>query len=622
MPWTPEELAAAYDGFQSGAAPSVSYSPEELSAAFDTYQKEAPTDWGNEIAGVANKALSGITNTLGFLSDVNPFRPGFLPNLKFDTGTRLQNTLKENDLMTNQEPQTEGGKLIGKAAEYLPAGLMGPGSLARGIAQTGVSALGGYLGEMAGGDTGEAIGAIAAPVGLSKVGSVANTLSGKFADALERSSIGATKGMLKQSARKGLINTPDGPQSKLGKAISETFDEGVYKGKYDPQDIRAALLDQATAKEDELQNVLGKVSSQTGASAPVFSNAEKFVNDLPLKEQGPWREKLQELKALYGNTGFSVDDWQLEKRKLYKTTNYESPKADKFDKAIAKDIKQHLEGAADVQGQGAAVRDLNRQLGNYGEILKKVVPGGIGGDEAENLGNSLLNLQRTSGGVGVDILSGMATGRPLSGIASGLGKLSLTTRRANRGAAGLFRQLEPLGVLEGASSSAGISPLADALSGGGETPTPSPSPLAQAFSEPQEAQMPTKLNPLVSAMIQQESAGNPDAVSPKGAQGLMQLMPATGKELAKKRGVAYDPFDPEQNVMLGTDYIQSLQSRYGDDRLALIAYNWGMGNLDKLIKRLGTNDFELLFSHLPTETKNYVTKIMRNYKKTSSQVEV
>ncbi|MCS6777423.1 MAG: lytic transglycosylase domain-containing protein [Chloroherpetonaceae bacterium] len=100
---------------------------------------------------------------------------------------------------------------------------------------------------------------------------------------------------------------------------------------------------------------------------------------------------------------------------------------------------------------------------------------------------------------------------------------------------------------------------------------------------------------LVRAVIQQESGGNPRAVSTAGAQGLMQLMPET----AALYGVR-DSFDPEQNIAAGTRHLAGLLREFrGDLPLALAAYNAGIGT----VRRYGG---------IPpyTETRQYVQRIL------------
>jgi soluble lytic murein transglycosylase-like protein len=83
---------------------------------------------------------------------------------------------------------------------------------------------------------------------------------------------------------------------------------------------------------------------------------------------------------------------------------------------------------------------------------------------------------------------------------------------------------------------------------------------------------------LVRAVIDQESAGRPCALSAKGAEGLMQLMPATAEEYDVE-----DAFDPQQNVEAGTRLLKSLLDRYQNDpSLALGAYNAGSGRVDRV----------------------------------------
>jgi soluble lytic murein transglycosylase-like protein len=82
---------------------------------------------------------------------------------------------------------------------------------------------------------------------------------------------------------------------------------------------------------------------------------------------------------------------------------------------------------------------------------------------------------------------------------------------------------------------------------------------------------------LLRGIIRQESAARPCAVSVKGAQGLMQLMPATSAQF----GVA-DPFDPKQNIQAGAKFLKQLLTRYGGDvSKALAAYNAGPGRVDQ-----------------------------------------
>jgi soluble lytic murein transglycosylase-like protein len=102
---------------------------------------------------------------------------------------------------------------------------------------------------------------------------------------------------------------------------------------------------------------------------------------------------------------------------------------------------------------------------------------------------------------------------------------------------------------------------------------------------------------LVDSVIRVESNYNPNAISPKGAEGLMQLMPPTARMLGVN-----DSFDPAENIEAGVKYLKYLQDLYKDDRLALAAYNAGPAAVDR-------------FKQVPPypETRKYVENVGKKY---------
>jgi soluble lytic murein transglycosylase-like protein len=103
---------------------------------------------------------------------------------------------------------------------------------------------------------------------------------------------------------------------------------------------------------------------------------------------------------------------------------------------------------------------------------------------------------------------------------------------------------------------------------------------------------------LINAVLMAESGGDPSAISTAGAEGLMQLMPAT----AAACGI--DPFEPDSNVECGSAYLKSMLARYhGNVALAVAAYNAGPGAVDE-------------YHGIPpySETRAYVARVLASYR--------
>jgi len=103
----------------------------------------------------------------------------------------------------------------------------------------------------------------------------------------------------------------------------------------------------------------------------------------------------------------------------------------------------------------------------------------------------------------------------------------------------------------------------------------------------------------IRAVMRAESGGDVRALSPKGAMGLMQIMPATWAELRQRYGLGTDPYDPRDNITAGTAYLRELHDRFGE-RGFLAAYNAGPSRYEE---HLATG------RPLPSETLSYMATV-------------
>lgn len=104
----------------------------------------------------------------------------------------------------------------------------------------------------------------------------------------------------------------------------------------------------------------------------------------------------------------------------------------------------------------------------------------------------------------------------------------------------------------------------------------------------------------IRAVMSVESRGNVRAISPKGAMGLMQIMPATWADMRARYGLGSDPFDPRDNILAGAAFLREMHDRYGSPGF-LAAYNAGPGRFE---------DYRATGRPLPAETVAYVAMLV------------
>ena len=107
----------------------------------------------------------------------------------------------------------------------------------------------------------------------------------------------------------------------------------------------------------------------------------------------------------------------------------------------------------------------------------------------------------------------------------------------------------------------------------------------------------------IRAVMRAESAGDPSATSPKGAMGLMQIMPETWADLRARHRLGANPYDPHDNIIAGAAYIRELFERYGSPGW-IAAYNAGPGAVNR-------------YKGVPPyrETRGYVERVLREYRR-------
>ena len=504
------------------------------------------------------------------------------------------------------------------------------------------------------------VGALAGP-GLA---TGAGRLAGMAAPALEETGLGLqrkarnlTKADYK-NAKNAVIETVEG---EFSTQLKESWDD-LIKNKtlgtnLDPGAMFAELQSAKGATEDAIQATLKAAETKIGPVPPpnfdktidyiskniAADQVDKYVNNVIEFQDALRREGQGSLTYLNQQKKIIGENWK------------NSPQSDPgFWRTIYGDVKRHIEKYA------PEVKDLNKEkqklilaepvvtrnfkasggdydIGALQRLLNTTGGAGLAGGAILGAGIGALTGSDAKEGAGVGALSALA----LRGLATPRGQN--ITGRGLRGTASLAEALGGAGfdvggaLQRGAIAAEGVETpemaapteapvdidaaieaarreLEALRSAPSAAPTPQPEavkvgkqnvsiPTGEKYTEPR----------LVKAVMRAESAFNPNAVSPKGAGGLMQIMPATAKGLGLKEK---DRFDPDKNVEAGSRYLQQQIKRFGDEKLALAAYNWGPENIAKAKAKLEAEGEPVTWENIksiakvPGETREYVDKVL------------
>ncbi len=510
-------------------------------------------------------------------------------------------------------------------------------------AQAGLGALG-YLGK----ETGElvapespyagVIGAGTAITGALGAGSLAKALAPQLTEAgksLQRSAIGARASDFTKQARNQIIETIPGDfETQVKQSLDNVIEKKQLGSSADPSVLYSNLRQAKEATEDTIQNVLANVdATRTTGIIPRMDNVLEWIKTkAPATDVDFYKNEVNNfLKSLKEQGQGSLVYLNQQKKALAEKWKA-SPNADPtFWRLLYKDIKQTIEK------QAPEVKDLNKakqDLIVVEPILERGKRLAEQGATPKDLTRALLY---TTGGLGVPaayVMGGPVLGTALAG---GLGLLG-----TRKGQQILGRTLEatgsalPTGISSMPNVASALSKLGTvqpqtAVNLNIETQPPLQTQaddvdaqiealrkeLETLRATPQESAEPTQVSaliekqpPLIRAIIDVESKGKPAAKSGKGATGLMQLLPSTAEAL----GV--DPKDPAQNIEGGTKYLAQMKEKFKNEKLALAAYNWGPGNLQKAINKTqkaglkATWENILRTTFVPKETRQYVSKVL------------
>lgn len=633
------EIAALQANSASSPAAKLGISPAEEARLQQIYggagqaQKQFLYDVGFgalEAGAGLGDILSAPLTGLARLAGSDPATTRYFPLSK-----ELQNIEQKVAAEYGLKPDTETKTLASFLTGGVKAGLPAYGGMKAGEEFFPESPYAGIVGALAPGALG-----VAAKSAVTKLAPGMVT-KGK---ALQRAQFGLRQPDYTAKKNTILEVAEDEFVTQLDKSADNLIEQKILPRTSNPDKLYPAIQTAKKNIEQDIQTSLKNAQKKVGViEPPPFERAMQYVQEgkVPANEVDDYLKEIVDFQEAVAREGRGSLTYLNNQRKAIGENWSNKVNADAgFWRAFYRDIKSHIEKyAPEIEGLHKRKQDL--------VVIEPVV------EKAKKAGQSIqerLDANKwfyTTGTLG---LPGAYLALGPAGIPVALGLAAAGTKpgRMTIGralqAAGERAQTPVTYDLASALRSAGaavdvpteqvseedqvqqalaqqeqIKAEIAALQNQTATPEPTATPTATATPtitiEGTDYSIPTGdkyASPdLVKAVIAVESSGKRGQVSPKGARGLMQIMPETAKELG------IDSTDPEQNIEGGSRYLKTLINRFNDIELALAAYNWGQGNIANALKKLRGEGREESWENikrynprLPGETRNYVGKVL------------
>lgn len=435
--------------------------------------------------------------------------------------------------------------------------------------------------------------------------------------------IGSSLEPVLEEANRVIDAFPDFQKSATDRYIGSLSGKAREKAQKIALEERDAIINQFTNGGDLLDLQRAKVGlNYTYDASPLTPSVQKAL-----------REDLR--REIEMRVGQAVDEGRTSRDLLaqLKSLNAEYGKAAEVKDIFAQRLGSELGGdvvedtfmATRTTGAGGTLFQMSTQSGN---ILPAVAGGILTAARVPEAKRELADLLTDPiFRVGASRVGQVLEAAPLvRGGARAYQQFGAEIPQAREEQAGQVRMAEQVIAQQAAQAPImeELRMLRQALESRAETPTPAETPteeepraqmkpmaLKRNASVEERIQRFTQEDPLIQSIIFQESRGKLGQKSPAGAVGLMQLKKAAAKDMNVK-----DRTDPEQNLTGGTGYYRRLEKMFGDEELALAAFNWGMGNVGKKLKELERKGRDQTWGNIvkhfgvPSETIDYVKEVL------------